>query len=626
MSGLDRQIRRTQYRLWLNRWLRLLGWSVCFAATAWLLVWLNDRLFMPGRLPSGWLALGAACIGLLGSVLWLVATREPTLTAATALDEAAGLRERVSTCLVVQDRAGDPFAQAVVADAERVVTGLAPGKVIPVRWSRSLSWGSVMLTAALLSLLLPELDLLGRKKAQAQQGDRLARLASVQATIARPASLIEEIEKRNPDLKADQPSRKSDEDRRAEHDPDVLRRETLKKLDRLQDALKQKAKSERFRSMEEVKKRLQQIGEPSDPKSELRALMSALAENDFEQAQKALQEVQEKLAQRAKDGKLDPQATDQMRKQLDELSKKLEEAAKDKQSQRELQNAGVSEEEAKRMLEALSKMDSQQLEKMAKDLAERLKNKGVTEEQMKQMLEKMQQRQKACEKCQGLGDKMNQAAQALSEGNAQSAESQLSEAGEMLSEMEQLEQALNEVESQMSELNDAREELEQGESGDGQCQHCNGTGFRKDGAPCPHCNGSGTCGAGQGSGTRPRDDSVETSTVNKKSPVKTRKTGSVVGQQFVKGGMLSGKSEVEFYEAARAAEIDATDALNKDRIPRVYRKGVKNYFDRLSDSLRPGGDGKKPASGEEKEPAGGGEDQKPAGHEKQPEGQTEESL
>ncbi len=178
----------------------------------------------------------------------------------------------------------------------------------------------------------------------------------------------------------------------------------------------------------------------------------------------------------------------------------------------------------------------------------------------------------------------------------------------------------------MSELFDAREELEQGESGDGQCQQCNGTGFRKDGAPCPNCNGSGRCGTGQGSGTRPRDDSVETSTVNKKSPVKTRKSGSVVGQQFVKGGMLSGKSEVEFYEAAQAAEIDATDALNKDRIPRVYRKGVKNYFDRLSDSLRPGADGTKPAGGEEKKPAGGGEDQKPAGREKQPEGQTEESL
>jgi hypothetical protein len=73
---------------------------------------------------------------------------------------------------------------------------------------------------------------------------------------------------------------------------------------------------------------------------------------------------------------------------------------------------------------------------------------------------------------------------------------------------------------------------------------------------------------------------------NKKARVKTAKGGSIVGQQFVKGEQLKGKSEVEFIDAAHAAEIDAADSLNRDRIPRAYRKGVKNYFDRLGETVK----------------------------------------
>ncbi len=70
---------------------------------------------------------------------------------------------------------------------------------------------------------------------------------------------------------------------------------------------------------------------------------------------------------------------------------------------------------------------------------------------------------------------------------------------------------------------------------------------------------------------------------------------------FVKDRPLKGQSEAEFYDASRAAEIDAADALNKDRIPRIYRRGVKQYFDRLGDRFRPEAADK---DSEEAEPAG----------------------
>ncbi len=624
MGNLDRVIRRTQFRLWLNRWFRLLGWSICLAAAAWTLVWLADRLLVPGRLPMDWVALGAAVVGMVGSFLWMFFTRERPLAAAMALDEAAGLQERVSTGLVVRAEASSrgPFAQAVVADAEQAVAGLSPRRLIPVRWTRSLSWGSAMLAAALLSLLLPEWDLLGRKKAQAQQNERLARLAAVQAAVARPAALIEEIEKKHPDLNDKPPVPELAGPRRSEHDPDALRRETVKKLDRLQDALKEKAQTEQFRALEEVKKRLQQLGEPRDPQDELHALMSALARNDFDQARRALEALQQRLAQQAGDGRLDPQAAEATRKRLEELSKKLKEAGRDQRSQRELQNAGLSENEAGQIQQALAQADAQQLEKMARELAERLQNQGMTQEQARQMLEKMRQRQNACQQCQGLGDMLGQAAEALSGGDATAAAGAVAEAGGMLGEMEQLEQELHEVEAELSQLNEAREEMEEASCFGGESwrrsreRRAQGEGM---------CEGGGVgpgIGTGRGGGTTTWNEPPGTTAMSKRVAAKARFKGQVIGQRYLESAVLSDRAAAEFAEAARAAEIEATDALNKDRIPRAYRRAVKNYFDRLGDAVplgggaKPGGDA--PGSGGGETASGGGAE-KPKEQAKKPE-------
>jgi ribosomal protein S20 len=494
VSDIERQVKKAQHRLWVNRWLRLWGWFLLFGAGAWTMAWLIDRLLFPGAVPKGWTALGGLVASLLVSTIWSIVTRDPAPAAAAALDQAAGLRERVATGLHVQQHAADPFARAVVADAEQAVAGLSAKRFVPIRWTRSLSLGSAMIGVAALSLLLPEFDLLNSKEAQASENDRLSRLNRVRSLVARPTSVMRQIAEKHPDLDLNKDEKKFDDPLAADRriDPDVLRRETVKKLDRLQDALQQKADSERFQALNEVKKRLKQLGEPSDPKTELGLLMGALSSGDFQEAQKALKDLQENLARRARDGKIDPQTAQKLRKQLNEMAKKLDKAAQDKQSSRELQNAGLTKAEAKRVLEALSKKDPKQLEKMAKQLAERLKDRGMSEQQIKKMLEKIQQRQKASKQCRSLGSKMASAAAKLQQGDTQAALSELGQAGEMLSEMEQLEQALNELDAQMAQMDDLRDDLNEGDAPNrGKCKQCSGTGFRSDGSPCPWCNGTG---------------------------------------------------------------------------------------------------------------------------------------
>jgi hypothetical protein len=124
MTDLDRTVRLAQRRLWMNRWLRLLGWSATAAAGAYVLVALLNKLlsltehpwFYPGA------ALGAAGVAMLISVVWLIATREDRPTAAAALDQAAGLKERISSGLYCAGST-DPFAQAVRSLASTGPTG-----------------------------------------------------------------------------------------------------------------------------------------------------------------------------------------------------------------------------------------------------------------------------------------------------------------------------------------------------------------------------------------------------------------------------------------------------------------------------------------------------------------------
>jgi len=492
MSGIESQIKQAQKRLWFNRWLRQWGWSLLSATAAWTLAWIVDRLFAL-KLPMGWAALGGLAASLIAAAIWLISTREPIAAAAVALDVAAQLRERISSSLYARGQAGDPFAEAVMADAERAAAGLSARKFFPVRWTGSLSLSAAVILIALLSLLLPEFDILGNKEALAKESARLNRVKQAQTVLAQPVSTMQQIAEKNPDLEMGKDVKDLQEalKRQQNADPDVLRRETVKKIDRLQDALKQKADSDRYKALAEAKKRLQQAGQLSDPKSELGKLMENLSAGDFNEAQKSIKELQEKLAKRAKSGGADAKQAEQMRKQLDELAQKVQKAAEDKQSEQELKNAGMSEEEAKRTLDALSKKDPKQLEKMAKELSERLKDKGVSEQQIKDMMQKIQQRQQACNQCKQMSSKMAEAGRKLEKGDTQAAADELGEAAEMLDEMEQMEQDLNDIESQMAQLSEEREGLNDQKPGDGLCKQCNGTGFQKDGSPCPACKGSG---------------------------------------------------------------------------------------------------------------------------------------
>ncbi len=612
MNPLTAMIRAAQRRLWINRWLEHFGWSMTVAATAWLVFLIAVRLFGLAW-PLGWTAIGTAGLGLVASIVWTAMRRATTLEAAVTLDKAAGLRERVSSGLACA-AGSDPFSQAVVADAERTARGLSVRHFVPIRVGRPVAFAAGAAVVGLAMVwLFPKFDLLGKAEAREQQSLKKQVLTQLKSEIAKPVEAMKNLIEGNPELKGlkglDELERLAKQEN-STLDPADLRREAIKKLDKVSDELKKQAAAERYQQMQDMKNRLQEMGKPSDPKSPAGKLMQALSDGDFKQAQDEVQKMKDKLATAKREGKSEAEVK-KMEKQLDELAKKLEEAGGDKKLQEQMKQAGLSEADMKRVLDALNKKDSKQLQQMMKELEKKLQQQGMSQQQidkLKKEMQKSQQNKQSKNNLNKMSDAMKKAASQCKNGNSEGAQQQLDEAAEQLSEMEAMEQQLGEIESKMSELDDMKDKLGENDSdkdGDQECKSCNGSGRRKDGSPCPHCNGTGQCGGdgknrgpggrGRGAGDRPKGSGDVA--FEKKRAKTHQRTGVIISQWYIKGEQLKGEAKAEFEEAVQAAERDASDALDKDQVPRAYQKAVKTYFDRLGDEKTAA-----PAAKDEKKP------------------------
>src|SRR5215813_3599846 len=231
MTQLDSHVVHAQRRMWFNRWLGGLGWTLLGATGLWTAGLVTMRILGASwpLLTMGYLALGVA---FLGSVVWLSLTHESRAVAALTVDEAAGLRERVSSSMYCAP-SQDPFAQAVVQDANRAIAGISPARLIPIRWSRSLTYSAIGLgVAGMFFWLFPQYDLLGKAEAQRIEQQRLIERQKVITEMAKPVEVLKEIVDKHAELKNAPEFAKLDDllkQDKMEIAADATRREAMKK-------------------------------------------------------------------------------------------------------------------------------------------------------------------------------------------------------------------------------------------------------------------------------------------------------------------------------------------------------------------------------------------------------------
>ncbi len=563
MTQIEKQVQATRNRLWLNDWLRLACLTTIFAAAAFAIATAIVRL-SSSDLPLAWTALGLEGFALLSALVWSAARRVDNASAAVALDEAAGLRERISSGLYCA-ASDDPFARAVQQDAERISGSVTARKHIRLRTPRAAAYTAVAWLLAAGVLLLPE-GMLDKSQAkqdmdrpQAVERTRVAvrKRFDTLKKLAQDSSALEDLQKDLNALEKPLPGKLEK--------PIDIRHEAIKKIEKMSDSLREKRETEYSERMTEMRKMLRGLKTSKEPRSDVAKLRKALADNDFKAAQQSLRNLQQQLRKLQQDG-AGPERTREMQKQLEELAKKLEELAQNKQLVQKLEQAGMDKKAIEKALKHLTKEDIERMRKA-------LEKQGLSQKQIDDLMKQLQRRKASSEWAKKMADSLKKCAGSCASGNMGEAAGDLDGAGQMLSEAEMLEQQLAEMDSMLAELDRMQNDL------DSSCSSCNGMG-------CGQCQGTGMRpGGGQGKlgrgqGGLAREQKTATRSKIERTKVKTTQ-GRIIGQFLVDGEQVKGAATAQVREALSAAEREATEAINRDRVPRHYQDAVKLYFSKL---------------------------------------------
>lgn len=593
MSILDQQVRRTRFRLTLNVVLRQVALGVLLAAVGWTIVILVERALVLG-VPL-WPSAGLLVVlGLIVAGVRVYRLRVDALCAAVVLDEAARLKERVSTALTCQHDA-DPFARATVHDAERVAGAVhVPTHVAcraPDLWPWSLA---TVLMAAIFFQFMPQLNLLAGEPVE-EDDSLAAALEERQSVEVALRAQMERVRQRLQDKPAlaslQEGLEKLELPDEPTQTPEDVRREAVKRIEKVSDKLKQQLEADALQSLEELKRELAKLETPKGDDAGSK-LTQALASGDMEAAKKALEGLKKELEEAAQSGDAEAQRKlADMQNKLDDLAKQLTKLGDQQKLLKDLENkGGLSEEQAKKLLEKLKGMDPKQL---AEEVKKQLADSGMTQEQIKELAKKIAQNQQMRQQLKSMAQAMAQAAQACQQcqgggaGNAgvQSLQGALQDAMGQLSDLEMAEQMMNELEAELAELDDLKQGV------------CQGNGM------CPgpaDPNKIGNQGPQAGYGYGSRIGKQRGAHQYKATKAKTRtQDGQIIGQMLIDGPQIKGEATAEVAEAVTSAVRDAEDAVEREQVPRQYERVVRLYFERLAGLMS----GESKTEGDKKEEA-----------------------
>ncbi len=562
MNEISRQVARAQRRLMVGQFFRILCWSV-FAGLLlavvglaipkiWHLEFLNDATFQDTWTWS-WIG-GGLLAGLLVAAGMTWFGRESRLNAAIEVDRRFGLKERMSSAMVLdQTTAESDAGRALIDDA------VSRAQTIDVRdkfgfqptWRAALPVIPALILAALMFVPNAAMD----KRADASESNKIdaerVKVAVEQAKKKFSEKAKETESKGLKDALAKLDSLDKKIDNLAKGDPDD-KKESLVKLNDVRKQIEDRQKE--LGGADEMKESLKKLSSVS--KGPAKQIAEAMKSGDFEEAKKAVKELAEKL----KSGKLSDTEKQQLAKDLQEMAKQLEKMAEEHQQAKEKLKEQIKQAQQQGDLNKAAELQ-QQLEKMQQQ--------DKQQQKMQQMAENLQK----CADCmnqQKQGGKKPGGKQPGQQGNQQ-AQAQLQKAGEALEdladEIEQMQQDLQDLD----DLEDLAKSLEDIKNA---MNDCDGEGNGDQ----PNF-GDWKKGSGKGFGKREKGDG---DTSGFKSQVKGKlQKGETVVTGSADGNNISGKSVSEAREIIKASMNQDNDPLGEKKLPKSTREHAREYFQKV---------------------------------------------
>jgi hypothetical protein len=627
MSRLDRHVSTVRTRMMIGVWLRALAWAgIYYAIVVWAAILIDKlvQVHLPRQMVWFWSGLGVTVAASLGYAIW---RRPSAKRAAVAIDEKLALKEKFSTALYIR-QSKDPFAMAAVRDAERSAENVSLNKQFPVKVPKASGGTAVAAMAAVCTMMwLPSFDLLGvqanrlKKTQAAEQEQRQAkevvhRAIKEIATAPQTVANKEEIRLALTELKAMQD--------RPTMDPERAKTTAEKAMRDVQQAIAEKVKQNQdYAIAKQEMNAFKNLAPPSNDNGPLAQAHRAMADGKFDEA---VEDLSKTVGGFDKMNKKDQEkAAEQMKNLAQAINNMANDPKVQEQMQKQLQQMGATQQQAKEMTKMMQqaasgdKQAQQQLQKMAKNLAQQQNQKGgKTAQQQRQMAQQIQQQMKQMQQqanqqaaaqqmaasAQALAQSMQQAAQGggqgqPKQGNSSKMANQGGQQGQQPGgqQNQQMADAAKQMQQQMQQMQAMANDAQQVAAGNGQ-----GANGGQDGGENPGQGGevkqgqgvgpwgkeNGGKGAGNGGGggiaagdNRPRPEVAPFSVKDETDISNKNEKGKILASSFVKALSSKGGAKMDLHTVLPTVDKEATDEVDEQRIPRQDQEAVRGYFGNL---------------------------------------------
>ena len=577
-----------------------------------------------------------------GGLIYGLAKRFAVGDTARWLDLKTGLKERLGTAVELADgkAARTDWSDLVLRDAALAARQIEPGKLIPLRVPKKGHWILLLLVVCVGLGFVPE----HRSQAYLDQqrdaviikdvGRNLDALTKLQIKMSPPhfestEESLESVQQLGRELKRGKLARNealaelsSLAEQLRGQSSTLGQAQTLKKLQQMATAspgAAQQSTTSMQRQLDELKQSLgdaqhtkpQQFDTLKSKMDAIKNAAAGLPSADSPEGKQARQQLEKSMADLAK-------MADQMGLELPNIDQALQ-ALESSDIDQFLKNLSIAGEDLKKMADLAEAMRNLQMQmaEVGKTLGEQLEKGQVPAalESLQEMISKfdsallapeelermIQELQEALEPAESFGDCsscLSSARNKAKAGDKAGASKSLAEAAEQLKKVLQ---QMDDMQNMMAAL----QNLERAQLAVGNCQtfgscksQVTGSSNNKPGG------GVGTWGNDSyqltpddlaqrwdNSGfSRPNmdargntdrgDGNVPEDLVSTRIKGKLNPNGSMPSITL-RGVSITGNSRVQFQEAVSAAQSDARNALNQDKVPRAYRGSVRNYFDDL---------------------------------------------
>ncbi len=549
MDQIRKQSRVARRRLITERFFSYLPWTLSLALLlAVVAIALPKLMYLPINNViwfASWTG-GCALLALIVNSVLTFVGRPSLADAAFEIDRRFGLRERLSSVLVMsKEDTETELGQALAADAQKRAEKLDVRDKFQFGIRRALM---LPLIPAVLGAVLwyapnreaPEDIAIKVSNVSLQQIKN-----STKPLLAQIKKKREQAEKDGlPELEVDFFKKLEGELAKIQKDQKLDTKQSLAKLNDIKEQLEERRKE--MGSAENLKRTLQNLEKFEAGPAE--KLAEALKQGDFEKAEESLEEMMKKMEA----GEMNAADMDKMQKQLEKLEQALAEAA-----QAQEQNKQALKEQVKQA-EAAGDMQK------AAQLQRKLEQAQAQDAQMAQM--------------QKMAEALSKAQQSMKEGDLQAAKEELGKMASQLQKMNQQDSELKDLDELMDSLSKSKSQMT--------CSECDGDG-------CGKCMGSmGKMGKmpgrgrGEGNGEGERDeDENDVDTFDSRVRDKM-KVGETVYGGKVGGENRKGTTQVEVQEAVRSSLAEEPEALDDTPLPKAQRDHTRDYFNAVREGKK----------------------------------------